>query len=151
MAQAPLSEEAVVRFLGGLWQLNRRIKHDVTPILARWQLDIRHFLILITVRKGVTYPKALSEHLQIPATLLSRYLDQLVKQGLLERQIDPHDSRRTQLHLTAQAANALREASAEIRGYASGLLQNMEPDQLFAVLAALEALGHDETKSQEPA
>ncbi|RJF70154.1 MarR family transcriptional regulator [Deinococcus cavernae] len=83
---------------GGLWKLNRRIKQSVQPLIAeQYGLDIRKYFILQNIRHGRVYPKQIAENLDMPSTLLSRYLDGLHTQGLIERQIDPHDSRRTLL------------------------------------------------------
>ncbi|MDO4247263.1 MAG: MarR family winged helix-turn-helix transcriptional regulator [Deinococcus sp.] len=135
-----LNDEAIVRFLGGLWRLNRRMKHDISPLLETHGLDMRRFFILFHIRKGMVYPKELSETLQIPSTLLSRYIDQLAKQGLLERQIDERDSRRTRLSLTTQGQATFQAVVGDIKAYASQRLVQLPPAQLFALLEAMEAL-----------
>lgn len=142
MAVAPttLNDEAIVRFLGGLWRLNRRMKHDVSPLMEMHGLDMRRFFILFNVRKGTVYPKELSETLQIPSTLLSRYLDQLVKQGLLERQIDERDSRRTRLNVTAAGQSTFQAVVDDIKAYTSQRLVHLQPEQLFAMLDAMDML-----------
>lgn len=152
MPTSELSQEQIVRFLAGLWQLNRRIKQDIEPLLAEHGLDVRQFFLLVSIRRGAVYPKDLSEQMQLPATLLSRYLDQLAKRGLMERQIDPQDSRRTRLSLTPLATETLQAASGGIRAYTSRRLQDLEPAKLLAMLDAMEALGypHDHSQATTP-
>lgn len=139
-SSASPNEEAIVRFLGSLWQLNRRMKHDISPLMETHGLDMRRFYILLAIRKGVAYPKEISERLDIPSTLLSRYLDQLVKQGLLERQIDERDSRRTRLNVTAQGQSTFQAVVDDIKTYTSQRLAHLQPEQLFSMLDAMETL-----------
>ncbi|GGO39873.1 hypothetical protein [Deinococcus humi] len=76
-------------------------RHDFAPVLAsHFDLDSPRFNVLQSIGSGYSYPEALAVHLHLPPTLLSRYLDQLHKQNLIERQIDPMDSCRIRLSLT---------------------------------------------------
>lgn len=144
-----LTEEAILRFLSGLWQLNRRLKQDVEPRLEAHGLDLRRYFILLAVDKGTRYPKALSERLHIPSTLLSRYLDQLVQVGYLERQIDTGDSRRTRLTLTEGGQDVLQRAIADIKAYTGTRLQDLDPHKLTVMLEAIETLGSAEIKQEK--
>lgn len=137
-----LSSETVVLFLSSLWQMNRRIKQDIEPRLAQRQLDMRRFFILSAIRRGTVYPKELSEKLGLPATLLSRYLEQLVQLGFLERQIDRQDSRRTRLSLTESGTQAVDAAAEDIKTYTSQRLQRLDPSRLGLLLESMERLGH---------
>ncbi|MFC4637571.1 MarR family winged helix-turn-helix transcriptional regulator [Deinococcus hohokamensis] len=139
--ESPLSDEATVRFLRGLWQLNRRLQQDIEPLLAERQLDLRRFFILSAVRRGTQYPKALAEELQLPSTLLSRYLDQLCTLDYLERRIDTQDSRRTCLSLTPAGQTAFEAAANAIKRHTSSRLNQLSATTLTALLDAMELLG----------
>lgn len=141
-SEALITDEAIVRFLSGLWGLNRRMKQDIEPRLERHGLDLRRLFILTAVRKGASYPKELSERLHIPSTLLSRYLDGLTGQGYLERHIDTQDSRRTRLSLTPAGVSTLDAAVADIKAYTSLRLQDLDPQTLTALLSAMDTLGN---------
>lgn len=141
----PPTREQVGRFLSSLWRFQRRLKQELDPLLAsRHGLDSRRFLILRAIQDGHPYPKALAEQLQIPATLLSRYLDQLVKQGLIERHIDAQDSRRTRLTLTEAGASAVQDTLDTIHQLAGARLARLDPAALLTLLDALELLAQEE-------
>ncbi|MBZ9751526.1 MarR family winged helix-turn-helix transcriptional regulator [Deinococcus sp. HMF7604] len=140
-APAALPEDAVARFLGGLWQLNRRLKQLAEPVLAEaGELDLQRFILLRAVERGVVYPKDLSAHLGIIPTQLSRLLESLVARGWLERQLDPEDSRRIRLSLTPTGAALTQQASQAIQQVISAHLQGMGAERLSALLAAIDVL-----------
>ncbi len=149
-AAPALTDEAIVRFLSGLWHLNRRIKHDLQPLLETYGLDVRRYFILVAIRQGTVYPKELSEKLQIPSTLLSRYIDQLVQLQFLERQIDPHDSRRTRLNPTPAGEQVLQDAAAAIKAHTSQRLRAIDPGRLLVMLDTMQELGDTTPPAQKP-
>jgi MarR family transcriptional regulator, organic hydroperoxide resistance regulator len=137
----PLPEDAVPRFLGGLWQLNRRLKQIVGPVLAaHTDLDLPRYVILQTILHGADYPKQLSAQLGIIPTQLSRSLDQLQTLGLIERHLDAHDSRRTRLTLTPAGQALTQQASQAIHQTLARRLQALDADQLTITLAAIDLL-----------
>lgn len=136
-----LADDAVARFLGGLWRLNRRLKQLTEPILAdAGDLDLQRFVVLRAIECGSVYPKDLSAQLGIIPTQLSRLLDTLATRGLLSRQLDPQDSRRTLLSVTPQGTDLTRRASHAIGETVAGRLQAMPPERLAATLTAIDLL-----------
>ncbi|WP_345462787.1 MarR family winged helix-turn-helix transcriptional regulator [Deinococcus carri] len=143
--QAQATREQAGRFLASMWRFQRRLKQELDPLLAaRHGLDSRKFFILRGIQGGDQYPKVLAEQLQMPATLLSRYLDQLVKQGLIERHIDEQDSRRTRLTLTAAGEHAVADTLDTVHALAGARLARLDPGALPALLDALELLTQEE-------
>lgn len=133
--------EEVSRFLGSLWRFNRALGQQIEPLLeTRHGLETRSFFLLKRIGSGDLYPKALAEHLRIPPTLISRYLDGLVKQGLIERHIDEQDSRRTRLSLTGNGQRQMEAAQATIYELAAARLGRLSPETLRTVTDALETL-----------
>lgn len=136
-----LTAEETLKFMGGLWKLNRRIKQSVQPLIAeQYGLDIRKYFILQNIRHGRVYPKQIAENLDMPSTLLSRYLDGLHTQGLIERQIDPHDSRRTLLSVTPAGQTAVEGCTQLIGEVSRARLQHLPPQKLAALLDAMRTL-----------
>lgn len=136
-----LTSEETLKFLGGLWKLNRRIKQGVQPLIAqKYGLDIRRYFILQNIRHGKVYPKQIAENLDMPSTLLSRYLDQLVTQGFAARQIDPQDSRRTLLSVTDAGIEAAEGCTHLISEISRERLQPLPPQKLAALLDAMQTL-----------
>ena len=152
-----LHDELIVRFLAGLWRLNRRVKQDVEPLLAeRHDLDLRRYFVLQAIHRGHAYPKALAGALNLPPSLLSRYLEQLTKAGLVAREIDRADSRRIHLTLTPAGAELLGSVNQAIKGRVGERLGQLDAEQLAALLGAIEALAPAPAPSpssapQEPA
>ncbi|GHF94492.1 transcriptional regulator [Deinococcus piscis] len=139
-ADGPLDDTQILRFLGGLWQLNRRIKADVLPLLTPLGLDLRLYFILLTIRRGQVHPKTIAEALDFPASLLSRYLEQLRTLGFVERRLDPADSRRILLQVTPAGHQALESAMDAIKHNTRDRLGQLEPERLSSLLEAIEVL-----------
>jgi DNA-binding MarR family transcriptional regulator len=136
-----LPDDAVARFLGGVWQLNRRLKQLVTPALAEETgLDLQRFFVLKAIEHGAIYPKQLSAQLGIIPTQLSRLLDQLITQQFISRQLDAVDSRRTRLNVTDLGAEAALQAGRIIRQTIAGRMNSLSPERLAALLAAVDLL-----------
>lgn len=136
-----LQQEQVTRFLTSMWSFQRRLKQELDPLLAAQHgLDLRKFFILRSIQAGHDYPKPLAEKLQMPAALLSRYLDQLVKQGLIERHIDEQDSRRTRLSLTAAGEHVADDTLDTIQSLTGARLARLDPHLLPRLLDALELI-----------
>ena len=141
-----LAGDAVARFLGGLWRLNRRVKQLTEPLLAEsGDLDLQRFVVLRAIEHGTVYPKDLSAQLGIIPTQLSRLLDALATGGLLLRRLDPHDSRRTLLSVTPQGTELTLRASRDIGESVAARLRAMPPERLAATLAAIDLLAGAES------
>lgn len=137
---ADLREE-VDRFLRGMWRFNRALGQQLEPLLEeRHGINPRLYYILRGIQGGDHYPKVLAEGLKIPTTLMSRYLDGLSRDGLIERQIDEHDSRRTRLSLTARGEEVVRGADETLFGLISARLAALDPEVRRGLLTALDAL-----------
>ncbi|WP_288404067.1 MarR family winged helix-turn-helix transcriptional regulator [uncultured Deinococcus sp.] len=144
----PHETEETSRFLQAMWQFNRALGQELQPLLQdAHDTDPRSFMLLKTIESGLTYPKVIAQELKLPPTLLSRYLDDLSKRGLLERHIDEQDSRRTRLSLT-QAGEALLQATqCTVHTHVARRLARLRPEQLRALNDALHALNSGEEQA----
>ncbi|WP_040382810.1 MarR family winged helix-turn-helix transcriptional regulator [Deinococcus apachensis] len=137
----PELRQEVDRFLRGMWRFNRMLGQQLAPLLEeRHGINPRMYHVLRSIQKGDHYPKVLADHLKIPTTLISRYLDGLSKAGLIERQIDEQDSRRTRLSLTGRGEQVVRETDETLHELVSGQLARLDPQVLQGLLTALDAL-----------
>ncbi|MFC4453816.1 MarR family winged helix-turn-helix transcriptional regulator [Deinococcus sonorensis] len=128
-------------FLKAMWRLNRAMAQQFEPLLhERHGTEARSYFILHSIQSGVQYPKALAEELKMPSTLISRYLDDLSKRGLIERHIDEHDSRRTLLTLTPLALQLVAEVRQTIHDVTEARLSRLSPTQLKGLTDALRIL-----------
>ncbi|SMB84697.1 MarR family winged helix-turn-helix transcriptional regulator [Deinococcus hopiensis] len=140
----PDQHEEVSRFLGSMWRFNRAFGQQLEPLLeARHGLEARSFFVMKRIGDGDQYPKMLAGHLKIPPTLISRYLDGLVKRGLIERHIDEQDSRRTRLSLTGTGQQLLQEAQETVYELAAARLGRLPSGVLQTVINALDALSEE--------
>ena len=141
---APPAVQEVSLFLKAMWRFNRALAQQLEPRLhAEHATDARSFFVLQSIQQGVQYPKALAEELKIPGTLISRYLDDLSKRGLVDRHIDEHDSRRTRLTLTPAAERLIVAMRQTIHDVAEARLSRLTPAQRQSLTEALRLLADE--------
>lgn len=137
-------DQEVSLFLKAMWRFNRALAQQLEPRLqAEHATDARSYFVLQSIQQGVHYPKALAEELKIPGTLISRYLDDLSKRGLVNRHIDEHDSRRTRLTLTPTAETLIRAMRQTIYDVAGSRLSRLSPAQRQSLTEAFHLLAHE--------
>ena len=71
---------------------------------------------------------------------LTKMVERLERQGLVQRSNDPGDRRRSRIRLTPQGAAVERKAFTEYNASADQLLDRLSPDELAQVDDALELL-----------
>ena len=87
-------------------------------------------------------------HLRRAQSVVSEIVTHLEQQGLLERESDPADRRRTLVWLTAAGQATLRRQREVLSGeLLTGALGRMPPGQVGALLAALRVLIESATPS----
>jgi len=138
------ADQEVSTFLKAIWRFNRALGQQLEPRLqAEHATDIRSYFVLQSIQQGAQYPKALAEELKIPGTLISRYLDDLSKRGLVDRHIDEHDSRRTRLTLTPAAEQLIQAMRRTIHDVTEARLTRLTPAQLQNLTETLHILAHE--------
>jgi DNA-binding MarR family transcriptional regulator len=91
-------------------------------------------------------------HLRRAQSVVSEIVSHLERQGLLERETDPADRRRTLVWLTPAGQTTLRRQREVLsEELLTGALGRMPPDQVGALLGALRALVQSVTPSPSPA
>ncbi len=87
-------------------------------------------------------------HLRRAQSVVSEIVSHLERQGLLERESDPADRRRTLIWLTPAGQATLHHQREVLSAdLLAGALQRMPPDQIGALLGALRALVQSATPS----
>ena len=110
---------------------------------ARWQV-----LWYLARSEGI-HQAALAELLGVAPISLTRQLDRLEEEGLVERRADPDDRRRYRLYLTDQSAPALRNLrrlAAQTRQRALAGLSEEDIGALQRVLNAMRENLCDRTR-----
>ncbi len=133
-----------LRFLTTHWGLSRALGEHLSPrLVAAHGLELRAYLILGAIDRGVIYPSDLALRLGLPRDATSRLLHPLLKQNLITRQIDPDDSRRVRLNVTADGVDLLGRVRATLEGELEPLLRELDEAALEQFLNTTETLRHN--------
>lgn len=101
---------------------------------ARWQV-----LWYLARREGI-YQAALAELLNVAPISLTRQLDRLEEEGLVERRTDPDDRRRYRLYLTDQAQPALENLHRLAEQTRRRALAGLEKNDIEALQRVLSVM-----------
>jgi DNA-binding MarR family transcriptional regulator len=96
----------------------------------------------------------LAERLSLSPSGLTRRLDGLVREGLVERRACPSDRRGSLAVLTPTGFAALQEAApTHVNGVRRYLIDRLEREKLFELAAAFDSVGQalEEAQPQRPA
>jgi len=138
-----LADQAAL-YLRTMQQLHQGLARQVEPVLTEQHgIDFRLYFIIRNIESGAVHPGALSKILRLPNSVVTRHLDQVVERGLLERSLDPDDSRRIKLTLTKEGQRVAREAHRTICGIVGARLERLAPARREAFLSAFSALAAD--------
>jgi MarR family transcriptional regulator, transcriptional regulator for hemolysin len=120
-----------------------RAWHDaVTAALADFPHGARGHQILEFVAQGsLPTQAALAAHLGIDRTVLTYVIDDLVAEGVIERQTDVADRRVRRLAATAAGRRRLAALNARVTAAEAGLLEALPADDRDTLRAVLERAG----------
>ncbi|WP_170928879.1 MarR family winged helix-turn-helix transcriptional regulator [Deinococcus hopiensis] len=140
-ASPTLDPLAFMRRVGRLYRL---LHETIHPDLERaLGLQPKEVQVLAAVADGHHSPTVISRRVGAPAPSTSRFIDQLVTSGLLERHAHPGDLRRFQLRLTPQGEATLREARTLARTALTRRFEAIPPADLEGAEQSLMVLeGH---------
>jgi DNA-binding MarR family transcriptional regulator len=129
------------RFLKGFWMLRQRLFRDVGGKLRdKHGVEFGHMQVLRYIAQHQATPTELSEAMQIPAHGISRMLEALETQGLLERKLNPTDARKRVLTITKKGELVLKKSHAIIDNELKGMLSVLSPKDLEVFIKHLETL-----------
>lgn len=124
--------------------LNMSIVQELSPILENRQgIDLRLYFILHIVDQGTIYPSAIAQAIRLPNSLVTKHLDQLSQKGLLERSMDPDDSRRIRVSLTSEGIRVMTGADSVLAEQVGERLSRVSEQRRAAFLATLIDLAHE--------
>jgi DNA-binding MarR family transcriptional regulator len=130
-------------FLRAMYKLNSSIFRELQPALERYGIDFRLQFILQHIQGGVVHPGAISKAVRLPNSIITRHLDQLVEIGLIERSLDPEDSRRIRLTLTSKGKRVAEETLDEICELVDARLNRLDPSRRESFISAFMELSAD--------
>ena len=143
---AHVSGRTVHRFLHAFWAVRQRVMKHAAPVLEdRHDLRLGDYFLLQYVAGSALAPGEIAEALDLPAHHVSRHLDALERQGLIERSVDPRDARRRVLTATRTGHARLQEATGTIDDHMREMLGVLDAAELIALVASMEALAKERT------
>ena len=98
-------------------------------------------LIQIQRHRGIGVRGLAALERMSPASM-SGYVERLERAGLVQKTQDPNDKRRQGLSLTAEAERVLRSVKSRRTAWLAARLEQLEPEELATLDAAVEPLMH---------
>jgi DNA-binding MarR family transcriptional regulator len=133
-----------LQLLDALYRLNKLVVADTrVHVAATAHLELVDFLVLRTVKLGVDTPSDLVSDLGLNPSVVSRALSKLANSGLVTRQIDLADSRRSRIRLTDDGVQTTDDIGARIRPGLAQRFRLLTPDRIQILLESLEILCGD--------
>ncbi|WP_328856601.1 MarR family transcriptional regulator [Williamsia herbipolensis] len=130
-----------LQLLDALYRLNKLVVADArVHVAAAAHLDLVDFLVLRTVKMGVDSPGDLVSDLGLNPSVLSRALSKLADSGLVTREIDAADSRRSRIRLTDHGVQTTDDIGARITPVLARRLHRLSPDRIRIVVESLDVL-----------
>src|SRR4029450_6354955 len=127
------------RLRPALLKLARQLRRESHPPgVTGGQVSL---LIQIQRHRGIGVRGLASLERMSPASM-SGYVERLARAGLVQKTQDPNDKRRQGLSLTEEGERVLRSVKSRRTAWLAARLQQLEPDELAALDAAVEPLLH---------
>jgi DNA-binding MarR family transcriptional regulator len=129
------------RFLYSFWALRNRLIKDIgSKLRASHDIDMADMFLLQHVLEHDLSPSELAEAIQIPAHGISRMLEGLESEGLLERKLHPQDARKRVLTVTEKGKKALQAARTMMDTELQTFLSVLDEPALEQFIENLEKL-----------
>lgn len=136
-------DEAEV-FLHLLQKFQREVVSTLSPHLKGHGLDFRMYFVLRQIQAGAGYPGSLSKLMELPNSVITRLIGQLVDLKLVVRNLDETDSRRIRLTLTTEGVSVSRAAQRTARRIVNARLERLAPKSRKEFLTAFKNLVSDD-------
>lgn len=110
-------------------------------VLSDTGLNLRRWRTLAVIRRiQQCSMKDLALYSAIDRTTLTRIVDQLVAEGLVERWSPPRDRRRVQVTISAKGEEAYAEAAARWRAANAAMTKGVDPEALHGAVQVLQGV-----------
>ena len=142
-------------FMHTWFRFGQAIKREVVPLLERKHgADFFDFMVLDAIHDGAVYPGQVAETFVLEPSKVSRILEGLGKRHLIQRSLDPVDSRRVRLEITAEGMTLLNDVYHTVRSMVEPGFQAVGVDQVRTVIDTVEHITNvitDHKEAPEPA
>lgn len=145
-------QTASTRMMDAWWSLGQVMKRHVVPVLEReHNMDFGDFMVLSAIDRGANYPTELCSLISIPASGISRMLENLTKLEIVKRTLDTEDSRRVRIEITPKGYEALKAARETMLGMIEQGLATLPIDQVDSFIDTMMHLSATIAKTRETA
>ena len=159
-ATAPVADPAPAVLSPGespgflLWHTTLRWQRDITAALRPLDLTHVQFVLLactwwLNARGGHPNQLAVATQGGVDVKMASQVLRTLVDKGLVEREVDPTDTRAKRLRVTAAGAELAPRAIAVVEDVDARFFEPVATDDAVALLARLTRVRSEETVDHE--
>jgi DNA-binding MarR family transcriptional regulator len=121
-----------------LLQLARELRREKIAGVSPHQVGL---LVAIKYAPGVTVGDLATDE-RVSTAAMSKRVSRLERDGLVTRTQDDADRRRVGLTLTDEGQRVLRRVRSRRTAWLASRLDTLSPDELAAIGAAVDALGH---------
>ena len=124
-----------------LKQAERRIEHQLLPILAEFDLSLEQWRVMSALADEPGLPMStLATTAVLPNASLTRHVDKLVERGLVVRRIHPEDRRRVVTALSPVGTTVAQRLRAEEHRIEAALAIELGDDRLQHLAGGLRQL-----------
>jgi DNA-binding MarR family transcriptional regulator len=134
----PIDSEAL-RMVGTMLRLVRAIGRAYAEA-SGGDLTLPDISVLSLVLNGIDLPSLVARELRLDPPRVTRITDHLVELGLVSREDDPEDRRRSRLRVTDSGQSRLREALALVSSAVDSFLDEIKPEQRAALIDSMDAV-----------
>lgn len=101
-------------------------------------MTLRDYIMLSSIFRGIHYPTKLADTLNMPKDMVSRHVNTLLSNELIQRSIDPQDSRRTRLEISAKGLETRTQMRAAIQATIDPILEQLGTAASQQLIASLD-------------
>lgn len=124
-----------------LKQAERRIEHQLLPILAEFDLSLEQWRVMSALADDPGLPMStLATTAVLPNASLTRHVDKLVERGLVVRRIHPDDRRRVVTALSPVGTTVAERLRAEEQRIEAAIAAELGDDRLQGLAGGLRQL-----------
>jgi DNA-binding MarR family transcriptional regulator len=135
---ANIDSEAL-RMVGTMLRLVRSISRSYADVNTA-EMTLADVTVLNLVFQGVDLPSLVAKELRLDPPRVTRITDHLVQLGLVNREDDPEDRRRSRLRVTEAGEDNLKVALAQVSTAVDEYLDEIKPEQRAALIDSMTAL-----------
>lgn len=104
------------------------------------RLTVPQFRVLAAIKRGINHNKDLSEHLGVSEAAISRMLEYLVKNDLVQKEVSKLDRRQSVLSLSNEGEKLQSSIKAEARNNLKNKLEVLSVLEIESVINGLKIL-----------